>query len=114
MFCVVLVCVSHSTTSSAVQCCLFMHTHTHTHTPHTLYPQHHMHTHAPHTHTRCSHSSVADDVVEHMKLNGPTAVQPSTRHDGSGTKLQEGEGEGEEGVLQVKELLKTEREQRVS
>ena len=53
-----------------------------------------------------------------MKLNGPTAVQSCTRHDGSGTKLQEGEGEGEgegeESVLQVKELLKTEREQRVS
>ena len=51
-----------------------------------------------------------------MKLNGPTAVQSSPQHDGSGTKLQEGEGEGEgeESVLQVKELLKTEREQRVS
>ena len=44
MFCVVFLCMSHSTSSSAVQCCLFMHT------PHTLYAQYQMHTHMPHTH----------------------------------------------------------------
>lgn len=84
----------------------------HAHTTHSVCTIPNAYTYA--THTRCSHSSVVDDAVEHMKLNGPTAVQSSPQHDGSGTKLQEGEGEGEESVLQVKELLKTEREQRVS
>ena len=78
----------------------------------------HAHTHTPHTH---SYSSAADDVVEHLKLNGSIAVQHSSQPKGSSTTLQEGkeeegegEGEGEGSVLQVKELLKTEREQRVS
>ena len=76
------------------------------------------HTHTHHTH---SYSSAADDVVEHLKLNGSIAVQHSSQPKGSSTTLQErkeeegeGEGEGEGSVLQVKELLKTEREQRVS
>ena len=59
-------------------------------------------------------------MVEHLKLNGSTALQLSSHPEGSNTVSQEGrdgeeeEGEGEESILQVKELLKTEREQRVS
>lgn len=58
--------------------------------------------------TCCSKASISDDLMEETKLRSPIHAPPTASLEG----LSEG-GDGEESVTQLRELLKTEREQKV-